>query len=350
MKKFIVMILGAATFFVGLGGLVEGVGARFKSDERALELIRLARQAVGGEQALANVKSLTIAGRATKTFDFDGAARSEQGDWELNLEMSGRFGKSMKLRSADAARGATAEVSDEVDIIVERKPESGDRLTVSPDGKVGEKKTVFVMKKDGAEKVIVDGEGSNVEARKILLDKGANIHEAARGLHQRGDLFRTTVALLLTAPEGVDVSYTYAGEVSVDGVSCDVVKADAAGSSFKLYLNKSSHLPVMVSYQAPKPFMIKISKDEARANVSGGDGVKILREKVPAPEMAEYQVRFSDFRTIGGLSLPHRWTQTVNGQADETIEISGYELNPANIAEKFNRKPEKVFFRTAKPQ
>ena len=349
MKKFTVMILGAATFFVGLGGLVEGVGARFKSDERALELIRLARQAVGGEQALANVKSLSIAGRATKTFDFDGAARTEQGDWELNMQMSGQFGKSMKLRTNDAARsGGAAEVNEEVDIIVERKLENGHRLMVSPDGKTGERKAVFVMKKEGGEeKVVVDGEGRNVEARKIILDKDASVHEAARGLHQRSDLFRTTVALLLTAPEGYDVTYTYAGEVSVDGVSCDVVKADALGSSFKLYLNKSSHLPVMVSYTAPKPFAIKISRDEARAN---GGGMKILREKIPAPETAEYQVRFSDFRAVGGLNLPHRWTQTINGQADETIDISGYELNPANIAEKFNRKPEKVFFRTAKPQ
>lgn len=343
MKKFTVMILSATVFFAGLGGLVEGVGARFKSDERALELIRLARQAVGGEQTLAGVKSLTISGRATKTFEIDGAPRSEQGDWELNLQTSGQFSKSMKLRR----EGAASEVNEEFDLIVERKA-AGGQSAAAPEGRVGEKKTVFVMKKgSGEENVIVDGDGKNVEARKILLDKDFKLPEVARGLHHRGELFRTTLALLLTAPEGFDVTYTYAGEGVVDGASCDIVQASAAsGSIVKIYLDKSSHRPLMMSYTAAKPFFIKINRDEAHANGAAG----ILRDKIPAPEMAEYQVRFSDFRTVGGLQLPHRWTQTVNGQADETIDVAAYELNPANIAEKFDRKPAKVFFRTAKPQ
>ena len=65
-------------------------------------------------------------------------------------------------------------------------------------------------------------------------------------------------------------------------------------------------------------------------------------------EMVERQVRFSDFRSVGGLILPHKWTETVAGNAGETVDITSYEINPANIADKFQNQ--KVFIRTEKPQ
>ena len=65
MKKFTIMILCVSTFFVGLGGLVESVSASFKSDERALEIMRLARQAIGGEQNIKAMQALTIKGKAS---------------------------------------------------------------------------------------------------------------------------------------------------------------------------------------------------------------------------------------------------------------------------------------------
>ena len=47
MKRFIVSILCVSVFFIGLGSLAEKAGARFKSDPRALEIIKQARQAIG---------------------------------------------------------------------------------------------------------------------------------------------------------------------------------------------------------------------------------------------------------------------------------------------------------------
>ena len=61
-------------------------------------------------------------------------------------------------------------------------------------------------------------------------------------------------------------------------------------------------------------------------------------------ELVERQVRFSDFRNVGGLLLPHKWTETVGGNTGETVDITSYEINPANIAEKFQNQ--KVFIRT----
>ena len=76
MKKFIISVLCVAVFFIGLGGLIEKTAASLKSDDRAVEVIRRARIAIGGEAAVANVRSMTITGRATKTFDLDGVSRT----------------------------------------------------------------------------------------------------------------------------------------------------------------------------------------------------------------------------------------------------------------------------------
>ena len=101
MKRFIVSILCVSVFFIGLGSLVDRVGAKFKSDEKALTLIKQAQSAIGGETAVKNVKSLSIVGSVTKTFDFDGTARTEQGDLEINLQLPNQFAKMMKLRRED---------------------------------------------------------------------------------------------------------------------------------------------------------------------------------------------------------------------------------------------------------
>jgi len=344
MKKFIVMILCVATFFIGLGGLVESVGAKFKSDERALELVRLARIAVGGDQAVGNIRSLTIVGRATKTFDFDGVAKTEQGDWELNLQLPNQMSKMMKLRREGGEAGAKSEiVNKQFEVMIVGQGELKEKTMIPSEGGNEKKQAVFTMKKGDGENVIVKGEGGNVE-RKVIVDKLAGAGE----FHQN-ELFRTTLFLFLTPPQGVDVTYTYAGEGSVDGASCDIINAAANGANVRLYLDKNSHLPAMISYQAPKPFVIRVRKEDA-VKADGNGDVKILRDKIPAPELAEYQVKFSDFRSVGGLQLPHRWTQTVGGKEDETIDITSYEINPANIESKFKEMPNKVFIRTAKPQ
>jgi hypothetical protein len=342
MKKFIVSILCAATFFIGLGGLIEGVGAKFKSDERALELLRRARQAVGGEQSISAVRSMTVTGRVTKTFDFDGTAKSEQGDWEMNLQLPNQLSKTMKLRR-EGAGGEKLENVDKDVIVVRQSGELKEKVTLPAEEGSEKKRAVFVMKNEGGDKVVVNGDGTNVEAKKVLIDKVAG----AGGFHQN-ELFRMTLALLLTSPQGVDATYKYAGEGSVDGASCDIIEASANGSNIRLYLDKSSHLPLMMSYQAPKPFVIKLRKEDVKAD--GNGDVKVFRDKLPAPELAEFQVRFSDYRSVGGVQLPHRWTQTIGGKEDETIDITGYELNPANIADKFKEGRHKVFVRTAKPQ
>ncbi|MBA2495053.1 MAG: hypothetical protein H0V31_10215 [Acidobacteria bacterium] len=358
MKKFIISILCVAIFFIGLGGLIDKVGAKFKSDEKALELIKQARQAIGGDANINNVRSLTITGKATQNFPLDDAAKIEQGDLKINLALPNQFSKMLKISSEGDSNG----MRKEVDVFVVRKSgETPPRDKIESGGR-----KVVIMKKGEGEPVILNSDGTSADGKHkfIIKKEDGNIEETpttngnkiivskdlqfGAGKMRHNEFFRTAFALLLSAPEGLDVSYIYAGEGDVDGNSCDVISAQTSGEAFKLYLDKSTHLPRMMSYQAVKPMIFKFNKDDGKAN--GEKDTKIFLRHAEAEEVAEFQVRFSDYRTVGGILLPFRWTQTVGGQADQTVEIVNYEINPANIAEKFNKQPQMIMMRTAKPQ
>jgi hypothetical protein len=209
---------------------------------------------------------------------------------------------------------------------------------------------VFVIRKDEGEatpfKIRMDhGKMMAGEGHNIVLDR---IPGSAQGGNQN-ELFKLTLSLLMAAPQGLEVSYNYGGEGSVDGNSCDIVLASLAGQSYKLYLSRASSLPVMVSYQAARMPKMFFRTAGAPAEAGSKDKVEFHRTMAapPVSDLAEVSVKFSNYRSTNGVNLPYRWTQTVGGTDDEVFDVTTYELNPANISEKF--KDQRVLVNVMKP-
>jgi len=75
-----------------------------------------------------------------------------------------------------------------------------------------------------------------------------------------------------------------------------------------------------------------------------GDKDVVFFRKADGPEATtEFQVRFSDYRSTGGLQLPYKWT-TTSGNMNEVLDVSSYDVNPANIGDSFPQS--KVLLRT----
>ncbi|HQU85517.1 MAG TPA: hypothetical protein PKY59_20450 [Pyrinomonadaceae bacterium] len=368
MKRFTVSILFAVVFFMGLGSLLQKSQATMKSDERALTLIRQAREAIGGEANINNVRSLSIKGNLTKNFEMEGVANTETGEVEINMQLPNQLSKSVSIKRQGGSGEGQQILEKNVDVVVVRK---GEPIEVQSDLKQTGGETegkVFIVKKDGAgenvvvtpntvvegKKIVVsktgDGNATFVteDGKKIIVNKDIRVAQG-EGMPRQNELFRTTLGLLLTAPEGVDVSYTYGGDASVDGNSCDVVIAQTGGASYKLFLDKSTHLPRMLSYQGVKPLVFKFKKAEG-ASVEEVKDVKVMTTAAVTADTAEFQVKFSDYRSVNGVQLPYRWEQTVAGKADETVDVVSYEVNPANIADKFVKEGHQIFIRTKKPE
>ena len=172
-------------------------------------------------------------------------------------------------------------------------------------------------------------------------------HGGAHAGIKQNELLRMTLALLVTAPEGMDVSYTFAGESDVDGTSVNIINAEFGGASYKLFFSRSSNLPVAMSYSGhAMPVMVKLTRPVPAAGDAAKDVMVFNRKIEGEPATAEHFVRFSDYRSTGGVQLPYKWATTVNGSAGEVFDVTSYEINPANIAEKFGEK--KVFVRKLK--
>lgn len=371
MKKFIISVLCVSVFFIGLGGLVEKTSANFKSDARALELVRLARVAIGGETNINNVRSMTITGMTARTFKTAETEQIKGGSVEINLELPNKFSKMVRIGEPNENGSA---IEKQVDVIVTRnggdfsevndlgegkkvvivKDENGKVLTENIQGGEGQRKIIIKSKNGETEDIrsIDNGNGATItteDGKKIFVDKDVKIIRANGngGEARQNEMLRTTLALLMTAPEGSEVNYTFAGETTVDGATCNIVEVASNGSTFKVYLDKSTNLPKMISYMAAPMKIFKFEKP-ASADAANKKEVQVFVNKMDNVEPVEHQLKLSDFRSVGGLLLPHKWTESVGGETGETVDISNYEINPANIADKF--KNEKVFVRTQKPQ
>lgn len=367
MKRFITTILSASVFFIGLGVLVENAGARVKSDEKALSLIRAARQAIGGDSSIAGIQSLRIVGQTTQTFKVNGTDKTEQGETEIAMQLPDKLMKMIKLGHDDSAGGEQKMISRQVDVVVIGDDADG-KAIITGDGQgdgSGQGGQKIILRKgdgpvkeintaDGKKIIVMQGEpGGNFEWK---TEGGGNTRfrvekeeaEAREGKMRQNELLRMTLGLLLSAPAGLDVNYTYGGESSVDGTPCNIVIADLSGSSIKLFLDRDSNLPVMMAYTGTRmPKIMTFHKEVAPPADGSKDVVMFKRMEPGMGDSAEFQVRFSDYRSVNGVQFPYRWTTNVNGAVDEIFDVTSYEVNPPNIAEKFQNS--KVFIRTKKP-
>ncbi len=189
MKRFIFSILCVSVFFIGIGSLVDKVGARFKSDERALEIIKQARIAIGGEEAIKNVRSLTINGRASKTFSFDGTSRTEQGDLEVALQLPNQFTKMMKFGSGQ--EGAGENLIDKNVVIIRN---GGDKADFKIEYLDGANKNVVIMKKGDGDNFELLKNGTSADGHKIIVNKDLGF--SGEGF-RANELFRKTFAAFL---------------------------------------------------------------------------------------------------------------------------------------------------------
>lgn len=396
MKRFLLSALCVSVFFVGLGALVDQAGAKFKSDEKALELIRKARVAIGGDAAIRQVQSMRIVGRTSHKMIVDGKESVTEGETEIAMQLPDKV---MRLTRHGKGDGSAEGIHKTFDVVVLGEPKGEARVKMlgsghgegtgagvskkivikKDDGTVqeltgadadkwiaehpdmpGEKHMVIkkgdgaMEKADGKERIIVrggdggektwtsaDGKTLTVHDRRVDMKNAAEHHNAMRS----NEMLRMTLSLLLSAPQGMDVEYTLGGEANVDGTNCNVVVASFGGQSFRLFLDRASNLPVAIRYSAPKMPEIVHFNRKTDAPADGAKDFMVFKRVAGAGEMADYQVKFTDYRPTGGVLLPYRWT--TSGGAAETFDVTSFEINPANIAEKFQN--DKVFVRMKKP-
>jgi len=156
---------------------------------------------------------------------------------------------------------------------------------------------------------------------------------------------RYLLAMILTPPPSFAVDYKYAGESDVEDAQADVIDVTGPDNfSVRIFFDKKSHLPLLLSYRGPKPRIMTMTR-EAHGPRSPED-VKKAREEAEkkmqaeapaAPEEVDFYIRLTDHKKVGGLMLPHKLTFLTENEVAEEFEISKYQLNPQFKADLFEK-------------
>jgi len=306
----------ALVALLALAGATVDLSTARTAASSAEEILKQARQAIGGEEALRSVQSLTAKGKYRRVLQ----DRDVSGERELYFQLPDKF-----QRSDSFDRGPMG-----MSVYMTRTLNGAESWTETsaPGGGV-------VIMRDG-------------QAEKPTREQLEQM-QRRQASQLRAEFARYLLALFLNPPSDFNVTYTYAGEAVADDGRADVIDANGPeGFAARLFLSKETHLPLMLSYRGPMMRMMMMTRPGGGhgqpSAAATAEAEKEARERLskegPAakPEEAEYQLRFEDYRKVGALVLPHRITQAQDGEINEEWEIKSYELNPQFKADKFQKK------------
>ena len=276
-------------------------------------LLKAARQAIGGESRLKEIRTLQAGGTFRRVID----GNDTDGDFEIFLEPPGKYLRSEKTGTPGRPSTETIEalVGTELRDVV-RGGGGGGRGGGNIGGADAAGGADAPAGGDDPPPADVP-EANAAEPGRNRVGSAAD-PEAQRRARQ-ADVARLMMMWLLTA----NVPVTWVGIAESPDGKADVLEARFAdGQPTRLFLDIQSHMPLMLQWQAAPP---------AVAGRRGGQ-----RQGGPAAPVT-FQMTFSDHRTVNGIKLPYVITKGTNGKTVEQWTIRNYRVNPSFSADTFTR-------------
>jgi hypothetical protein len=273
---------------------------------RAQELLTEARNALGGETKLKAVLSLSCSGKFRRIMAPN--APEMDGDFEMEFLLPDKYKRTDNMSMHGGAAQITLGTGFNGDQLLEEQNSGGGGMVV--------------MRRGGG-----DDEKS----------------KAARLASVKSDAARTLLILLLTPPESAQMQFSYGGEAESPDGKADVIEARGANNfAARLFLDKKTHQPLMLSYRAVVPrMMVNTIQAHGRedAKKMSEEAEKKAQEEMAKAQRneSEIQVFLTDYRKVDGISLPHKITRQVNGEVSEEMDFAKFKVNPPLKAERFKK-------------
>jgi len=281
----------------------------FANDARAEEVLKQAREALGGER-LQKIEGLHINGQYRRAF----GDRQMAGDREISISLPDKY----LVEDSMNPGGMSTSLSNTRGL-------NGERAWSGSSGGGG---MIFRM---------TSGPGGAQLTPEQM--------EAAQRRMYQAEFSRYLLAMILTAPS-LAVEFKYAGESDVEDIPADVLDVTAPDRfSARLFFDKKTRLPLLLSYRGPKPRMMTMTRqggDRAspeEIKKAREEAEKKLRAEAPAgpPDEVDFFIRLTDHRKVDGVMLPHKFTFLTESEVSEEFEISKYQVNPQFKADKFEK-------------
>ena len=121
------------------------------------------------------------------------------------------------------------------------------------------------------------------------------------------------------AHPAANAQYVYLGEAeSVEGKAWVVEVKNADNLAARLFVDQQTNLPLMVTYQAAQPRIIRQTMD---------DGAAPEVQNQP-PAMADYSIYFEEWREVDGVKFPFKMRRAMAGTTTEEWTINKVKVNP----------------------
>jgi hypothetical protein len=171
------------------------------------------------------------------------------------------------------------------------------------------------------------------------------IEEGLRRVYS-AEFSRYLLAMILTPPPSLALEYKYAGESDVDDTPAEVVDVSGPNNlALRIFFDKKSHLPLLLSYRGPKPRVFTMTR-QGNGTARSPEDIKKAREEAEkkmhaeapvVPEEVDFYIRLTDHKKVGGITLPHKFTFLTGEEVSEEFEVSKYQLNPQFKTDRFEK-------------
>lgn len=144
----------------------------------------------------------------------------------------------------------------------------------------------------------------------------------------KADYARFFMALLASAPTASAFDFVYDRELDAKDGKLDVIKVSGT-DEFVMWLmfNQKTHLPWMLLYRAEVP---RVPRRPQNSD-----------QEATEPAMLDYQIFFAEHKQFGNVMLPQKIVKAANGQMIEEWKLGKYKINPGIKEDKFNKKESK---------
>jgi len=279
-------------------------------DSKAQEILKQARQAIGGEEQLQKIQSLEIKGQYRRVF----GERQMGGEREISILLPNKY---LVEDAMNAGGMSTA--------LINTRALNGDKAWSGNSGGGG-----------GMIFRIAGPSGQQASPEQM---------EAMQRRIYNAEFSRYLLAMILTPPPSLAVEYKYAGESDVEDTKADVIDVSGPDNfSVRVFFDQKSHLPLLLSYRGPKPRVMTMTrqaggaaKPEDLKKAQEDAEKKVHAEAPPAPEEVDFYIRLTDHKKVGGIMLPHKLTFLTESEVSEEFEISKYQLNPQFKGDHFDK-------------
>jgi hypothetical protein len=320
--------------------------AQGQTDAKAAAVVTETRKALGGEQKIATLKTLSL--RADYRREM-GAMAGGGGSVQMFM-MAGPAGG----HGGPGGGGAQMTGKIEIDLALPdrylRSDVGGGGFTLTrTEGFEGVRPFIEVTGNSPGMRVMAESPAADPTRSKLALKRS------------NAELARLLLGLVGTTQPNFPVTYAYGGVAESPDGKADII--DVTGpEDFKvrMYVDTESHLPLMLTYMEAEPRIMtrSFTRDGSgapgggqagtRVAASGGGHTVVGRGDAPElspeqraelekarkeaeatpPKMVEYKLFFSDYKKVDGLSMPHRIARGTGDQTVEEWDVTSYKVNP----------------------